>query len=226
MAPTIGITFTYRPKSETNNDYIQAIKKYRGTPKPLYPKDSIGGIDGLLLTGGPDIHPSRFGEEKHPALESVNEVRDKWELALYEEASKENIPVFGICRGIQIMNVAMGGSLYQDIPSQFTTHLTHKILENKDDSWHCIEIQPDSLLNQITGDTIAVVNSRHHQAIKCIGDELVATAQSKDGVIEVLEDTSKQFVFGVQYHPERMLQIAEFQGHAAKLFTAFINACS
>lgn len=224
MVPTIGITFT--GPSKTDENYIQAIKKYRGTPKSLYPNDSIGGIDGLLLTGGPDIHPSRFGEKKHLALESVNEVRDKWELALYEEAIKENIPVFGICRGIQIMNVAMGGSLYQDIPSQFTTHLTHKVLENKDDSWHCIEIQPGSLLNQIIGDTIAVVNSRHHQAVKCIGDGLVATAQSKDRVIEVLEDSSKQFVFGVQYHPERMLQIAEFQGHAAKLFTAFINTCS
>ncbi len=226
MAPTIGITFTYRPNSETNNDYIQVIKRYGGTPNPLYPNDPIGGIDGLLLTGGPDIHPSRFGEEEHPALESVNKERDKWELALYEEAIKENIPVFGICRGIQIMNVAMDGSLYQDIPSQFTTHLTHKILENKDDSWHYIKIQPGSLLNQITGDTIAAVNSRHHQTVKCLGDGFVTTAQSKDGVIEALEDPSKQFVLGVQYHPERMLQIAEFQGHAAKLFTAFIKTCS
>ena len=229
MAPIIGITFGYNEK-DPNNNYIRAIEKHGGIARPLYPgtpSEAFRGLKGLLLTGGRDIDPIHYGEEEHETTD-IDFERDELELPLCKQAMEENLPVFGICRGIQIMNVASGSSLYQDIPSQFTDHLTHKIIENTDDSWHDIQIQPDSLLNQITGETTTEVNSRHHQSLKVIGEGFTVTAQSKDGIIEAIEDTSKRFMLGVQYHPERMFKepdSLELQEHSAKLFTAFINAC-
>lgn len=231
MAPIIGITFSSNIVSGTSKNYIHAIEEFGGTVRKLHPgvSDSkFADIDGLLLTGGPDIDPKYYGEEVHETTD-INPDRDKLELPLCKWAIKKDLPVFGICRGIQIMNVAIGSSLYQDIPSQFTDHLTHKIIENTDDSWHNIQIQPASLLNQITGETIAEVNSRHHQSLKVIGEGFTVTAQSKDGIVEAIEDTSKRFMLGVQYHPERMFKepdSSELQEHSAKLFTAFIDACA
>ena len=230
MAPIIGITFGYNEK-DPNNNYIRAIEKHGGIARPLYPgapPESFRGLKGLLLTGGRDIDPIHYGEEEHETTD-IDFKRDELELPLCKQAIEGNLPVFGICRGIQIMNVAIGSSLYQDIPSQFTDHLTHKIIENTDDSWHDIQIQPDSLLNQITSETTTEVNSRHHQSLKVIGEGFTVTAQSKDGIIEAIEDTSKKFMLGVQYHPERMFKepdSLELQEHSAKLFTAFIDACA
>lgn len=228
MAPVIGITFTYNIGNSSSNNYIRAIKEFGGIPCPLYPGISEGtyaDIDGLLLTGGPDIDPSYYGEEVHETTE-IKPDRDELELFLFKRSMEKDLPVFGICRGIQVMNVAIGSSLYQDIPSQFTDHLTHKILENEDDSWHDIKIQPGSLISQITCDRVAEVNSRHHQALKVIGEGFVVTAQSKDGIIEAIENPSKQFVIGVQYHPERMCTTTDSREHRRKLFEAFIQAAS
>ena len=228
MAPVIGITFTHDISNPASNNYIRAIKAFGGIPCKLYPgvsEDAYADINGLLLTGGPDIDPSYYDEEVHETTE-IEEDRDVLELLLFKRALKKNLPVFGICRGIQVMNVAVGSSLYQDIPSQFTEHLTHKLLENDDDSWHDIKIQPGSLLNEITGETIAEVNSRHHQALKVVGNGFIVTAQSKDGIIEAIEDRSKRFMLGVQYHPERMTQTADAREHRRKLFEAFIQAAS
>ena len=231
MKPTIGITLSSNIVSGTYKNYIRAIEKFGGEPRCLYPgapSDAFKGLKGLLLTGGPDIDPSYYGEDAHETTD-INPNRDKLELPLCKQSMEADLPVFGICRGIQIMNVAIGSSLYQDIPSQFTDHLTHKILVNKDDSWHDIQIQPDSLLNQITNETTTEVNSRHHQSLKVIGEGFTVTAQSKDGIIEAIEDTSKKFMLGVQYHPERMFKepgSLELQEHSAKLFSAFIDACS
>ena len=229
MKPIIGITFS--SSSISGKYYIRAIKEFGGIPRKLYSgisEDAYTDIDGLLLTGGPDIDPVHYDEERHETTD-INAARDKLELSLYKWAIEKDLPVFGICRGIQIMNVAIGGSLYQDIPSQFTYRLTHKVLVNKDDSWHDIKIQSGSLLNQITGDTTAQVNSRHHQSLKVIGEGFTVTAQSNDGIIEAIEDRSKRFMLGVQYHPERMFKASdssELREHAAKLFEAFIEAAS
>ena len=228
MAPTIGTTFTYNIRNAPSNNYIRAIKEFGGIPRTLYPgisEDAYADIDGLLLTGGPDIDPSYYGEEVHETTE-IEPDRDELELLLFKRSMEKDLPVFGICRGIQVMNVAIGSSLYQDIPSQFTDHLTHKILESEDDSWHDIKIQPGSLISQITCDRVAEVNSRHHQALKVIGEGFVVTAQSKDGIIEAIENPSKQFVLGVQYHPERMCATADSREHRRKLFEAFIQAAS
>lgn len=230
MAPTIGITFTSQG-IRSNENYIHAIKKFGGIPHTLYPgvsEDAYVDLDGLLLTGGPDIDPSYYGEEAHETTD-IDPDRDRLELPLCKRAMEEDLPVFGICRGIQIMNVAVGCSLYQDIPSQFADRLTHKITINSDDSWHDIVIQQGSLLNEITGNCVVEVNSRHHQAVKVIGDGFRVTAQSKDGIIEAIEDRSKRFMLGVQYHPERMFKEPgswELKEHAARLFEAFIQAAS
>ena len=231
MKPIIGITFSSNSISGTSKNYIRAIEEFGGIPRILYPgisEDDYTDINGLLLTGGPDIDPVRYDEKGHETTD-INTKRDELEFPVFNWALKEDLPIFGICRGIQIMNVATGSSLYQDIPSQFTNRLTHKITANSNDSWHKIRIQPGSLLNQITGDTIAEVNSRHHQSVKVIGEGFTVTAQSNDGIIEAIEDRSKRFMLGVQYHPERMFKepgSLELKKHAAKLFEAFIAAAS
>ena len=230
MAPIIGITFSSNIVSGTAKNYIHAIEEFGGTVRKLYPgvpDSKFADIDGLLLTGGLDIDPIHYGEEVHETTD-INPDRDKLELPLCKWAMEENLPVFGICRGIQIMNVAIGSSLYQDIPSQFTDHLTHKITKSTDDSWHDIKVEANSRLNEIIGECETKVNSRHHQSVKDISEGFVVTARSADGVIEAIEDPLKRFVIGVQYHPERMFKepgSSELQEHPAKLFTAFINAC-
>ena len=234
MKPTIGITFTSSNiENNPNDDYIQAIEKFGGIPRMLYPcvpDSKFADINGLLLTGGPDVDPKHYNEKKHPKTQRPCRARDELEISLFNKAMETKIPVFGICRGIQIMSVVMGGSLFQHIPLhlslQFSDFPIHKV--NARDSLHKLTIQPDSLLNQITSERIAKVNSRHHQAVKVIGEGFVVSAQSKDGVIEAIENEnpSKQFVLGVQYHPERMLKKPELKEHGGKLFKAFIKAAS
>ena len=122
MKPIIGITFSSRSISGTSENYIRAIEEFGGIPRVLYPRvpdSEFADINGLLLTGGGDIHPDNFDQEWHPALKFVNEDRDELEIPLCREKIEADLPVFGICRGIQVMSVAMGGSLYQDVPSQF-----------------------------------------------------------------------------------------------------------
>ena len=230
MKPIIGITFSSKTIKGTSKNYIHAIEEFGGIPHSLYPgisEDAFTDIDGLLLTGGLDIDPIHYGEEPHETTDIDPNNRYELELRLFKWAMEEDLPVFGICLGIQVISVATRGSLYQDIPSQFSDHLPHKVKHG--DSWHDIKIQPQSLLNQITSDNIAEVNSSHHQSVKDIGDGLVVTAQSEDGIIEAIENPSKRFVLGVQYHPERMFKepgSLELKAHAAKLFEAFIAAAS
>ena len=229
MKPVIGITFSSKIVSGTSKNYIRAIEEFGGIPRILYPDvpdSEFADIDGLLLTGGGDIHPDNFDQEWHPALKFVNEDRDELEIPLCREKIEADLPVFGICRGIQIMSVAMGGSLYQDVPSQFIDPLTHPARENSEDSEHEIEIEPDSRLSKIVGKSADEVNSAHHQAVDEIGEGFTVTARSEDEVIEAIENPLKKFVLGVQYHPERMIQTAEFLEHRRKLFEAFIAAAS
>ena len=226
MVPIIGITCK---KTNDMQNYIDAIKQYGGEPhlfssltKPVADhrnaiSEYLSEIDALLLPGGGDINPALFFQKRHPTVARVSRSRDALETWLCQDALKADIPVLGICRGIQVMNVAMRGSLYQDVPS-------HKV--EPGDIIHDIKIETGSLLNQITGDHIVKVSSRHHQAVEVIGKGFVVTAQSKDGIIEAIENPSKRFVLGVQYHPEWMLKNPDLEKHAAKLFTAFIEAAS
>ena len=227
MVPTIGITFVENIEDAPSNNYIRAIKEFGGNPLILYPGISdfkLDDIDGLLLTGGGDIHPDNFDAEWHPTLKYVDEDRDALEIPLCQDAIAADLPVFGICRGIQIMSVAMDGSLYQDIPSEFPKEASPQSQINGVDSRHTIEIEPDSRLNQIIGKHTDKVNSAHHQAVREKGEGFEVTARTQEGIIEAMENRSKRFVLGVQYHPERMIETADFQEHRRKLFEAFIQA--
>lgn len=229
MAPVIGITFVENIEDDPSNNYIRAIKEFDGIPRTLYPgisEDAYADIDGLLLTGGGDIHPNNFDAEWHPALYNVREDRDALEIPLCQKAIADDLPVFGICRGIQIMSVAMGGSLYQDIPSEFPKEASCQSQVNNVDSRHTIEIVAGSRLNRITGKRTDEVNSAHHQAVREKGEGFEVTARTTEGIIEAMENKSKRFVLGVQYHPERMIETADFQEHRRKLFKAFIEAAS
>ena len=237
MTPKIGITEAYKKYFD---NYENAIKEHNGEVIKLSicakgsEEEIVADLNGLLLPGGVDIHPKRYGEKRIPETCPVNKSRDEFEISLFKNAIEKDIPVFGICRGIQIMNVAMGGSLYQHIPAQipetcpslFPDFPRHKHKKKGVDEEHCIKIKTENLLSQIIGESTARVNSSHHQSVKVIGAKLMVTAQSKDGIIEAMEYPLKKFVIGVQYHPERMLQKPELREHAAKLFKAFINAAS
>lgn len=234
--PVIGIT----SKDRTGiRNYVNAIRKFGGEPLVFASRERyirehrvaipeyLDQIDGLLLPGGGDINPCLYFQERHCMVRGVSRSRDALEIWLFQNAMEANIPVFGICRGIQIMSVAMRGALHQHIPDipNLPQVLHHKIAG--DDSLHDIEITEGSLLRDLIGEPFAKVNSAHHQAVDAVGEELVVTARSPaDGIIEAIEHPDKRFMLGVQYHPERMLHHSELREHAAKLFEAFIAAAS
>ena len=236
--PVIGITSTNRLGSDDN--YITAIEEFGGKPRNFAARDSsirthlaaiseyLSHIDGLLLTGGCDINPYVYFQERHFTIGDVSRPRDALEIGLFQKALAADMPVFGICRGIQIMSVAMGGELYQDIEETVPREtLSHTRRCDDTDSQHEIEIIDGSLLHRLIGKSVSTVNSSHHQAVDAVGEELVVTARSlADGIIEAIEHPGKRFMLGVQYHPERMLHHSELREHAAKLFEAFIEAAS
>ena len=160
-------------------------------------------------------------------VKGVSRSRDALEIWLFQNALEANVPVFGICRGIQIMSVAMRGALHQHIPdiSGIRQAPPHKIATG--DAPHEIEMSDGSLLHGLIGESVSSVNSSHHQAVDAVGEGLVVTARSpEDGIIEAIEHPDKRFMLGVQYHPERMLHHPELREHAVKLFEAFIAAAS
>lgn len=228
MSPVIGITLTDNIADTGMNNYTRAVAQHGGIPRCITPGDepSIAGLDGLLLTGGGDIHPDYFNQPRHSSLMYVNEARDELEIPLFQQALAADLPVFGICRGIQIMSVAMGGSLYQDIEDTVPRKTLYHPKTISGDSQHEIEISEESLLRELIGERVDAVNSAHHQAVDELGEGFVVTARTEDGIVEAMENPSKGFMLGVQYHPERMLKEPEMHEHAAKLFAAFIKAAS
>jgi putative glutamine amidotransferase len=198
------------PRMFSRTAYATAIERAGGVPlflsRPSGP--DIGEIaefmDGLLLMGGVDPHPSLYGEEVLPACGEIDKERDTLELALLQYAIKKNIPVLGLCRGLQVMNVYFGGTLYQDIPTQFpgaTHHESHATTERKR-LMHSVDVLPDTTLEKILGVGRLEVNSIHHQGIKVLGSGLRASAKSPDGLIEGIEHVTHPFCIGTQWHPE------------------------
>jgi putative glutamine amidotransferase len=181
-------------------------------------------LDGLLLIGGGDIDAKEFREENHPKVHHVDKNRDQMELNLTREALHRGIPVFGICRGVQVMNVALGGNLIQHIPDEIRTSIVHDDSESvRHNLVHEVSIRKDSRLHQIIGKDRVGVNSFHHQSIKDLGKGLIATAWSDDGVVEGIELPGPRYFLGVQWHPE------EFIDHGAifhELFESFVEACN
>lgn len=210
--------------------YMQALLQAGGVPVMLSPdmKDSaltacLDHLDGLLLAGGGDIIPARFGEEPIPELGETTPVRDDFELTLLPMAMERQMPVLGICRGVQVMNVALGGTLYQDLPAQYHSDpiplLPHKQEKPYECPTHAIQVNPVSLLYRLIGQETVQVNSMHHQSAKAIAPSLRITASATDGVVEALEHPDLPFFLGVQWHPERLTDTASQQ-----LFKGFISA--
>ncbi len=176
--------------------------------------------DGLLLPGGADVNPILYGEEPIEACGKPNETRDNAEPSILKAFLEAGKPVFAICRGIQIMNVVLGGSLFQDIKSQ--QQVNHADFIHRTKFTHTANVNENSKLFEIMGKSEIKVNSMHHQAIKELGNGLISTATSSDGFIEAIELENYSFCVGVQWHPEHM---SKKNNDQQKLFNAFINAC-
>jgi putative glutamine amidotransferase len=182
--------------------------------------------DGVLLAGGPDVAPSAFGEEPHEKTAGVEIERDVAEYLLARWAVADDKPLFGICRGIQSLNVALGGSLVQDIPTQWQSDLTHNGHYEKaarDQVLHIVDIDAGSRVEAILAGTCVGVNSFHHQAVKRVADGFMVTSRAPDGIIESIEMPDLRFMVGVQWHPEEMSQS---RPDMLNLFVSFVSACA
>ena len=227
--PVIGIT-----NCRKLEDYRQSMLHVGGEVRVLETsKDlegALAGIDGLLLTGGGDVDPMLYGEAAHPTHDAAEAGRDQFELGLVSLARGRQLPIFAICRGIQVLNVACGGTLVQDIASQVPGALSHRLQvppHQPVELAHEIWIDKDSLLARLMrerlSDTDACeVNSRHHQAVRQIAPGFVSSATAPDGVIEAIEDPKAAFCLGVQWHPENFFRTGEFR----PLFEGFLEATS
>jgi putative glutamine amidotransferase len=176
---------------------------------------------GLLLTGGEDVYPGNYGKlEDINRCEDIDRYRDSIEFALIEKAVSLKMPVFGVCRGVQILNVALGGSLYVDIPSDIGKTVIHRCNTGSYDCLHKVTVNSGSLLFRITGASAGTVNSWHHQAVEKIAPGMKASALSMDGIVEAIEtiNQDKSFVMGVQWHPEKLMNHPEMTEPLAVYF--------
>ncbi|MBW6473691.1 MAG: gamma-glutamyl-gamma-aminobutyrate hydrolase family protein [Anaerolineaceae bacterium] len=235
MQPIIGIT-AGKDLIDTGIQKICLIEKYScaisasgGIPFVIPPDIStysietiISRVDGIMITGGGDIETKRFNGQDHPRVYGVDVDRDNLEIGLVHAAESSGKPILGICRGIQIINVALGGDLYTDIQDQKTDPLKHDWFPDypRNRLSHSVEIISGSLLNKILEISITDVNSLHHQAIRNLSNKLSATAFAPDGIIEAVEIRDHPFFLGVQWHPEWLFDLETTQ----KLFKAFIQA--
>jgi len=212
-------------------DYRQSILHVGGEPRILDSsmavEQALTGIDGLMLTGGDDVAPSHYGEPPHSTVVEAETGRDAFEIALIKAARARQLPILAICRGVQVLNVACGGTLVQDIPSQLAGALTHSLPVPPNEAYslaHEVWIEKDSLLSTLMRerlvDDACDVNSRHHQSVKEVAQGFKVSATAPDGVIEAIEDPTTRFCLGVQWHPENFFRTGEFR----PLFEGFLEA--
>lgn len=241
MQPIIGISCRTIVDHEWNpplvgvrRGYIDGVLNAGGVPLLLPPgvdesvlRRMYDTMDGVILSGGADIDPVLYGEERHANLGRIEPERDITELPLARWAVVDGKPLFAICRGLQVLNVALGGTLYQDIASQYDTSLEHDIgsvEHNWDRLDHPLQLSPDSRLAELLKTTGAEVNSLHHQALKTVAPQLQVIATAPDGIIEAVEGTNGAFVLGVQCHPEQLWSATDQRWRA--VFKAFVQAAA
>ena len=214
------------------SDYVESIRRAGGEPIEIVAgaetaEQLLARVDGLMLTGGGDVDPALYGEVANTTFQAAEEGRDQFEIALSRAAVASGLPFLAICRGMQVLNVAMGGTLVQDIPSEVTGALDHSLPEPRFAIAHEIWVSKDSLLSKLLADCMedgetCHVNSRHHQAVKQIAKGFEATATSPDGVIEAMERTDVPFCVAVQWHPENFWRTGEFR----ELFQGLVKAAT
>jgi putative glutamine amidotransferase len=214
--------------------YVDVLRSVGAVPWliPLFPNDPAtlreiyNRLDGLFLTGGVDVDPSRYGEAKESCCGRTDPARDEVEIQLIRWANEEHKPVLAVCRGIQVLNVAMGGTLYQDIAVQVPKAIKHDYFPTEDNTArdflaHGVQVVPDTRLGQLLDNTPVSVNSMHHQAIKKLAPGLKPTALAPDGIIEGVEGTNGQYLVAVQWHPE---ELADGDVGQRRLFASLIDA--
>jgi putative glutamine amidotransferase len=240
MKPVIGVTPDYNagdrkewggsePTYFLRSRYIRAIEELGGIPlilplvaEPAARRRLLDMVDGLLLTGsGPDLPPRLYGERQRYKFPLVSERRANFELEIVHQARTRDLPILGICGGMQAINVACGGSLYQDIPSQVDHALDHRQKTKAIHVAHPVSITPKTLLKKIVDTATMMVNSSHHQSVKTVAPSLTACAVAPDGIVEAIESPTHRFLLAIQWHPEFL-----FERHAAhrRLFEALLRA--
>lgn len=231
ITPDVSVSVTAKePLTILQERYARAVEQAGGVPLILPPLSSsrtlramIESLDGLVVSGGNfDIHPKFYGEEPISALGEIKEDRTEFELGLIALALARDVPLLGICGGAQAINVALGGSLYQDIDTQHPNRIEHQRSELKDRGGHTVAIHANTKLRKIVGKPRLEVNTTHHQAVKTPGKKLVVNATAEDGVVEGIESAAHSFVLGVQWHPEFLVHRDAAQ---RKIFAALVRAC-
>ena len=223
--PMIGITPQINEEGDylCREHYIKCIMQAGGIPVILPLEESVDQTvefcDGFLLSGGPDFHPNLFKEEKLKCCGNINSKRDMYELALIPAVLARKKPILGICRGIQALNVSLGGTLYQDLPTQKPSSVCHSMSVVNDDVIHSVDIIDGTPLNSLLKTNQTMVNSYHHQSIKNLGRGLEVSAVAADGVIEGVFLRDYPFCQGVQWHPERLKNTDSFY-----IFASLISA--
>lgn len=229
--PVVGITLGDGDEPGMHamrEDYVRSVEQAGAVPlvlPPVRPEDAglvLDRLDGLVLSGGVDVDPVLYGQPAHPKLGRVNRRRDDFELALVREALERSVPVLGICRGQQVLNVARGGTLVQDIPSEWTGAMVHDARGRRWRRAHDVDVLPGTRLGALLRRDSVAVNSFHHQAVASVGDGLAVSARSRDGIVEGIEMPGRRFVVAVQWHPESFWRLEDsFQ----VLFDAHAEAC-
>ncbi|MGF9696225.1 gamma-glutamyl-gamma-aminobutyrate hydrolase family protein [Paenibacillus sp. MABNR03] len=233
--PMIGVLPLYDSNKESYwmlPDYMNAIEETGGIPVMLPLTQNLeiiaalaNAFDGFLFTGGHDLHPELYHERVEETCGELCIERDRMESLLFQKVIELDKPALGICRGLQLFNVMLGGSLYQDIPAQVhvSDPVNHKQSPPYTNIVHQVHIEQDNLLHDIVQTDMIQVNSYHHQGIKTLSDKLTAAAVAEDGLVESVVMPNQKFVLAVQWHPEYSYKVDD---HSHRLFSAFVSACN
>lgn len=227
------ILISSQPYSDGKRNYVQINRNYAeavrmaGAVPFIAPYTDLDGVselvamaDAVILTGGHDVNPLIYGEELQKGIQGISNERDAFDLKLIEEALKQGKPMLGICRGMQLINAYLGGTLYQDIYKANVAKLEHVSFDTLSVGAHHITIKEQSFLHRATGLKKMLVNTEHHQAVKDIAEGFKVTAKSSDGIIEAMEDVHRK-IYLVQFHPEAMA--VNNNGEAINIFKEFIK---